>query len=130
MAEITDTGKVWMRGSATTSFAIKVDNKVFVPGGEPHQNIDFWVTDEYLCVDIHDKEFNKRWGRKFSLNLESKHPATLFNGFNKTKHADIKVIHFEDPGVEECTIYGENYINKKVGGLNRDDFWKLVGMED
>ncbi len=130
MAEITDTGKVWMRGSATTSFAIKVDNKVFVPGEKTHQNIDFWINGEYLCVDIHDKESSKRLGRRFSLNMEAKHPATLFNGFDKTKHADVKVIHFEDAGVEEFSISGKSYIDKKAGELGRNDFWKLGGFKD
>jgi hypothetical protein len=35
------------------------------------------------------------------LDLIPKYKGTLFNGFNETKHADIKAISYQDEGVEE-----------------------------
>ena len=35
------------------------------------------------------------------MDLIPKSKGTLFNGFNETKHADIKVTTYQDDGVEE-----------------------------
>ncbi len=56
MPEIKDHGKVWMRGKPGTSFAVKVDGRVFVPGREEGQSIDYWLEENFLCVDLHDPD--------------------------------------------------------------------------
>jgi len=128
MAEILDTGKVWLRGRPGTAFAIKVDDKVFVPGSEENQTLDYWVNDECLCVDAHDLNQNIRVARKFPLDLPPTHPATLFNGFNKTKHADVKVILNEDPGILERVFEGAEYEKMGVAAMARKEFWELAGI--
>lgn len=56
MLEIKDTGKVWIRGKPGTTFAVKVDDKVFVPGQEEGQSIEYWLEGKFLCVDLHDTD--------------------------------------------------------------------------
>jgi len=128
MPEIKDHGKVWIRRKTGTSFAVKVDEKVFVPGQEEGQSIEYWLEDNFLCVDLHSPDQNIRIARKFPLSLEAVHPASLFNGFNKTKHADVKVITFEDEGVVEKIIADKEYVESKVQRMSRDVFWRLAGF--
>jgi hypothetical protein len=128
MPEIKDNGKVWIRGQVGTTFAVKVDEKVFVPGHEEGQPIDYWLDGDCLCVDLHSPDQNIRIARLFPMSLEATHPATLFNGFNKTKHADVKVVTYEDEGVAEKIFTGEEYTKDNIQNLNRDAFWQLAGL--
>lgn len=128
MPEIKDSGKVWIRGTMGTSFAVKVDEKVFVPGQEEGQSIEYWLEENFLCVDLHGPSQNTRVARRFPLSLEATHPATLFNGFNKTKHADVKVVTCEDEGVLEKIFKGEEYAEGGIQNMSRDAFWQLAGL--
>lgn len=128
MSEIKDYGKVWLRGKPGTSFAVKVDEQVFVPGQGEGQSIEYWLEGDSLCVDLHSPDQNIRIARLFPMSLEATHPATLFNGFNNTKHADVKVITYEDDGVSEKTFTGEAYAEGNIQNLTRDAFWKLAGL--
>lgn len=130
MPEIKDSGKVWICGKPGTSFAIKVDEKVFVPGQEEDQLIEYWLEGNFLCVDLHSLDQNIRIARLFPINLEATHPATLFNGFNKTKHADVQVVTYEDEGVTEKIFTGEEYTESHIQNLTRDAFWQLAGLSD
>lgn len=128
MPEIRDTGKVWIRGKTGTSFAVKVDEKVLVPGQEEGQSIEYWLEGNFLCVDLHHKDQGTRIARRLPLSLEPTHPATLFNGFNKTKHADVKIINYEDEGVTEKIFKGEEYQKDGIQHMNRDEFWQRAGL--
>ena len=128
MPEIKDNGKVWLRGKPGTSFAVKVDENVFVPGQEDGQSIEYWIEGDSLCVDLHSPDKNIRIVRLFPMSLEATHSATLFNGFNKTKHADVKVITYEDVGVAEKIFTGEEYAEGNIQNLTRDAFWQLAGL--
>ena len=128
MPEIKDNGKVWIRGKPGTSFAIKVDEKVFVPGQEEGQSIEYWLEENFLCVDLHNPNRNIRIARRFHLDLTATHPATLFNGFKKTKHADVKVITYQDEGVAEKIYKNEEYAKADIQSMNRDSFWKLTKL--
>lgn len=125
MAEIKDTGKVWIKGRVSTAFAIKVDDKVFVPGQEEGQSIEYWLEDHALCVDLHDAANETRIARRFPLSLEGRHPATLFNGFHQTKHCDTTVILPGDEGVRETRISGDTYRERNAGSLDSRAFWNL-----
>ena len=128
MPIIKDHGKVWMRGNTGTSFAIKVDEKVIVPGQEEGQSIEYWLEGNSLCVDLHDPEQKLRIARKFSLDLTATHPATLFNGFKKTKHADVKVLTYEDEGIAERVFKEKEYMELGIQNMNREEFWKWTGL--
>lgn len=128
MPEIKDHGKVWIRGEPGTSFAVKVDDKVFVPGQEEGQSVEYWLEENFLCVDLHDPGQNIRIARRFPLALEPSHPATLFNGFNKTKHADVKIITYEDDGVAEKIFRNEEYVDSGIQSMDRDAFWQRSGL--
>ena len=128
MPEIKDNGKVWIRGKPGTSFAVKVDEKVFVPGQEEGQSIEYWLEGKFLCVDLHDTDQNIRIARRFPLGLIATHSATLFNGFKKTKHADIKIITYEDEGVAEKIFKNEKYTEGGIQSMKRDDFWQQAGL--
>ena len=128
MAEIKDEGKVWIREQPGTVFAVKVDDKVYVPGREDRACIEYWLEGDFLCVDIHNPDHKTRIARKFPLNLEAIHPATLFNGFTKTKHADVRVITFEDPGVDEKLFKDQDYLQAEVQSMSRETFWQRAGF--
>ena len=128
MPEIKDNGKVWIRGKAGTSFAVKVDEKVFVPGQDEGLSIEYWLDGNFFCVDLHDPDQGIRIARRFPLDLAATHPATLFNGFNKTKHADVKVITYEDERVAERIFKNEEYAKNDIQGMNRDAFWQMAGL--
>lgn len=124
MPEIKDHGKVWMRGKPGTSFAVKVDDRVFVLGQEEGQSIDYWLEGNFLCVDLHEPDRNLRIARRFPLDLEATHPATLFNGFDRTQHADVQVVTFEDKRVEEKVSRDEDYRKRNLESLSRQAFWR------
>jgi hypothetical protein len=129
MPEIKDTGTVWIRGQRETVFAIKVDEKVLVPGLlEEDQSIEYWLEDKFLCVDVHGPDQKFRVARRFPLDLEATHPASPFGGFKKTKHIDMKVITFEDEGVQEKIFKNEEYVNGNIEDLDRDEFWRRAGF--
>ena len=128
MPEIKDTGKVWIRGQVGTAFAVKVDEKVYVPGQEEGQSVEYWLEANFLCVDVHGPDQNIRIARRFPLSLEATHPASLFNGFKKTKHADVKVITCEDEGVAEKIFKDEEYAKGNLKSMSRDAFWQRAGL--
>ena len=128
MPVIKDHGKVWVRGKTGTSFAVKVDDKVIVPGQEEGQSIEYWLEKNCLCIDLHDPGQNVRIARCIPLDLTATHPATLFNGFNKTKHADVKIISYEDKGVTEKIFKDEQYRLGEIQDMDREDFWQQAGL--
>jgi len=128
MPEIKDHGKVWMRGKPGTSFAVKVDDRVFVLGQEEGQSIDYWLEGNFLCVDLHEPDRSLRTARRFPLDLEATHPATLFNGFDRTQHVDVQVVTFEYKGVEEKVFRDEDYRKRNLESLSRQAFWRQAGF--
>ena len=129
MPEIKDYGKVWIRGEPTTSFAVMVDDRVFVPGLKEGQSIDFWLEGDRLCVDLHNPKEQTRIARQFPLIMKPSHPATLFNGFEKTRHADVLVATYKDEGVKEKIFKSDMYQKEKLGSMDRNSFWRTAGME-
>lgn len=129
MPEIKDNGKVWLRGQVGTAFAVKVDETVYVPGQEDGQSCDYWLDGEFLCVDLHDPEKEVRIARRFPLTMEPSHPATLFNGFTRTKHADVKVATFEDERVKSRVFQDEDYRKEAIRDMSRDAFWQRSGLD-
>jgi len=124
MAEIEDTGKVWFQGAFRPEYALRVKNKVFVPGMEDGDLIDCRVRDNALVVDLHDSEKDKRILRRFCLDLLAATPASLFNGFEKTPHADVQVVTSKDSGVEEHIVEGDSYRAESVAGMDSATFYE------
>ena len=118
-----------MRGKSGTSFAVKVDDRVFVPGQQEGQSIEYWLEGGFLCVDLHESGRSLRIARRFSLDLEATHPATLFNGFDRTPHADIHVVTFEDEGVGEMVFRDEDYRKRNLESLGRQAFWQQASFK-
>ena len=65
--------------------------------------------------------------RRFSLDLIPKSKGTLFNGFNETKHADIKAITYQDDGVEEHVGGEKDCFLDKNGEVDPIKIIKLAG---
>lgn len=121
MSEIKDTGKVWIPGKTKPTFALRVDEKFFVPGKEDDCSINYWMERGALCVDLRCKGL--RIARRFGSTLNPTTSASLFSGFENTKHRDVQVVLFSDPGVQE-------YINQSPGveDMDKDSFWKSSGF--
>lgn len=128
MSEIIDEGKVWFKGMPGPTYAIKVDENHFVVGKKEDEILERWVDDDRLCVDLHDKASKTRTARCFPINLVAKTDASLFSGFEKTKHAAVKVVIPEDEGVQSYTLAGDNYVKYNVADLDSEAFWKLAGF--
>ena len=101
MESITDFGKIWLRGFMRPEYGVRIDTIYFVVGEGDSQSTIYSVYENHLFVVLHYPEKKKRIFRRFSFDLIPKSKGTLFNGFNDTKHADIKAITYQDDGVEE-----------------------------
>jgi len=126
MLTIEDSGKVWFKGAFGPEYAVRVGDKVFVPGKGENHTVDCRVADNALWVDLHDKKAGKRVGRRFHLDLPTTTPATLFNGFEKTRHADVRVVTYMDEGVEDDAISGDIYRNESIAGMGPEVFFQWL----
>ncbi len=126
MSEIKDTGKVWIKGSVGTAHAIRVDDKVFATGQREGQSVDLWLDNEGLCIDLHDSKLGERVARFIPLNTPATLPGTLFNGFEKTKHADILIVSADSEGIKEKTVSGKKYQEGGFSVLDRLTFWQTI----
>ena len=125
MKNIDDEGKIWLKGSVKPEYGVRVGNLYFITGKEDSETISSFIYQNYLFVDLDNKEKKYRIFRRFSLDLVPEIPGTLFNGFEKTKHADIKVVTYRDNRVESFKIDGENYL---LGGKNMTNPIKLMAL--
>lgn len=126
MSEIKDTGKVWMKGSVGPAHAVRVDGKVFATGQKEGQSVDLWLDNEGLCIDLHDSKLGERIARLIPLNTPATLHGTLFNGFEKTKHADVLIVSVDGVGIKEKSVSGKEY---QIGGFNildRLTFWQTI----
>jgi hypothetical protein len=126
MSEIKDTGKVWMKGSVGTANAVRIDDKVFATGQKEGQNIDIWINNEELCVDLHDFKLAERTARLIPLDTPASLPGTLFNGFEKTKHADVLIVPVDSEGIKQKTVSGKEYQEGNYDVLDRLIFWQMI----
>jgi hypothetical protein len=128
MSEIIDEGKVWFKGTPGPTYAIKVDDNHFVIGKTEDDILERWIDGDKLCVDLHDKAKKVRTARCFPVNLVGKTDASLFSGFEKTKHAAVKVVLFEEEGVQNYTLKGDDYIKANAANIDVKAFWSLAGF--
>ena len=126
MSEIKDTGKVWMKGSVGTAYAVRVDDKVFATGQKEGQNVDLWLDNEGLCVDLHDPKLGERTARFIPLNTPATLNGTLFNGFEKTKHADVLIVSADSVEVKKKSVSGKEYQEGGLNVLDRLTFWQTI----
>jgi len=128
MADIIDEGKVWFKGTPGPTYAIKVDENHFVIGKTEDDSLERWIDGDNLCVDLHNKAGKARTVRCFPVNLAPKTDASLFSGFEKTKHAAVKVVLFEDEGVKSYSLQGDDYAKANAADLEAKAFWDLAGF--
>ena len=126
MPEIKDTGKVWMKGSVGTAYAVRVDDKVFATGQKEGQSVDLWLDNEGLCVDLHDPKLGERTARFIPLNTPATLNGTLFNGFEKTKHADVLIVSADSVEVKMKLVSGKEYQEGDLSVLDRLTFWQKI----
>jgi hypothetical protein len=126
MSEIKDTGKVWMKGSVGTAHAVRVDDKVFATGQNEGQSVDLWLDNEELCIDLHDLKLGKRTARLIPLDTPATLHGTLFNGFEKTQHADVLIVSADSEGIKEKSVSGKEYQEGGFNNLDRLTFWQTL----
>ena len=129
MPDIDDDGKIWLRGSARPEYGVRVGESYFVTGKEDSENINCFIHEKYLVVDLHDSEKQYRIIRRFSLNLEPRSSGTLFHGFTKSKHADIKAVTYRDEKVEQFVLYGKDYLLNNDSLIDAGQIMQLTGWE-
>ena len=126
MSEIKDTGKVWMKGSVGTAHAVRIDDKVFATGQKEGQYIELWIDNGGLCIDLHDSKLAERTDRLIPIDTPASLSGTLFNGFEKTKHADVLIVSADSEGVKEKTVSGKEYQEGNYSILDRLSFWQTI----
>jgi hypothetical protein len=128
MSKIIDEGKVWFKGTPGPTYAIKVDDNHFVIGKTEDDFLERWIDGDKLCVDLHNKAGKVRTAKCFPISLVAKTDASLFSGFEKTKHAAVKVVLSEDDGVQNYTLQGDDYIKANAADLDAKTFWGFAGF--
>jgi hypothetical protein len=126
MEEIQDSGKVWCKGFVGPAHALRIENKIFATGKSKDQTIECWVDEGVLCVDLNDPKLENRVAKKFPLDLEPTLSGTLFNGFTRTKHADVLIVSPNQDRIEEEVISGETYRVGQYDSMCSRDFWGKV----
>lgn len=126
MSEIKDTGKVWMKGQVGTAHAVRVDDKIFATGQKEGQSVDLWLDNEGLCIDLHDAKLGERTARFIPLNTPATLNGTLFNGFEKTKHADVLIVSADGEKIEKKSVSGTEYLEGGFKQLDRLAFWQTI----
>ena len=126
---IIDDGKIWLRGSSRPEYGVRIGKVYFITGKEDAEIINYLIDDNFLYVDIHNPGSQYRTIRRFALDLEPLSPGTLFNGFRKTKHADIRAVTYRDKGVEQYRIEGGEYKNKRDDLINIIEMKQLAGWK-
>ena len=124
-----DDGKIWLRGSTKPEYGIRVGELYFVPGKKDSENITCFILKKYLVADLHDPEKQYRIIRRFSFALEPLSFGTLFNGFNKTKHSDIKAVTYLDKKIDEFLLDGNEYLLKSDCVVGATQIMKLTGWK-
>ena len=126
--KLEDSGKIWFPGTFAPETAVRIGKYIFVLGKKEEQSVDYWVKDNYLCVDLHNRKSKIRIARRFCLDMVPSTPATLFGGFEKTKHADVRVVTHRDEGVENWHLSGVDYEKADAATINGHEFWKLASF--
>ena len=126
MEEIQDSGKVWCKGFAGPAHALRIENKIFATGKSEDQTIECWVDEGVLCVDLNDPGPGIRVAKKFPLDLEPTLSGTLFNGFTRTKHADVLIVSPDQERIKEEIISGETYRIGQYDSMSSREFWDKV----
>ena len=129
MQNINDSGKIWLRGSVRPEYGVRVGENYFVVGEGDSQSTIYSVYENHLFVVLHYPEKQIRVFRRFSLDLVPKSHGTLFNGFTKTKHADINAITYRDDGVEEYAGSEKDCFLDNDGNIDPIKIMKLTGWE-
>ncbi len=127
MRNINDSGKIWLRGSVRPEYGVRVGEKYFVVGEGDSQSTIYSVYENHLFVVLHYPEKKRRIFRRFSLDLIPKSKGTLFNGFNETRHADIKAVTYQDDGVEEHVGREKDCFLDKKGEVDPIKIIELAG---
>ena len=124
--ELEDTGTIWFPGTFGPEMAVRIGKSIFALGKKEKQSVEYWVKDNYLCVDLHNIEAKIRIARRFCLDMVPSTPATLFSGFEKTKHADLKVITHRDEGIDNWRLSGTDYEKADASTMTGREFWELA----
>ena len=127
MINIDDDGKIWLQGNSTPEYGVRVGDLCFVIGQGDTEISNCFVYGENLIADLDNPDKKHRTLRKFPFNLKAKTAGTLFNGFKKTKHADIKAITYKDEGVEEYIVDEEEYNLKDSKSIETIKLMELAG---
>ena len=129
MANIEDEGKIWLKGSVKPEFGVRVGNLYFVIGNEDNKNISCLVYGKYLLVGFDNSLTQKKIFRRFSLDLKAKSVGTLFSGFKKTKHGDIKAVTHKDDGVETVIFEGKAYESENWDSIEPTKLMQFAGWK-
>ena len=126
MAVIKDIGKVWIKGSVGPVHAVRIDDTIFATGKNEDQNIELWVKNKGLCLDLHNSKKGERTARFIPLDNRPTLSGTLFNGFEKTKHADVLIVASDGNQTKEISVSGKQYQAGDFNNLDSQNFWMKI----
>ena len=126
MAVIKDTGKVWIKGSVGPVHAVRIDDTIYATGKKEDQNIELWIKNKGLCLDLHNSQKEERTARFIPLNIKPTLLGTLFNGFENTKHGDVFIVASDGDQTKEISITGKQYQEGGFKTLGSQNFWMTI----
>jgi hypothetical protein len=127
MRNVDDTGKIWLLGSVKPEYAVRIGCLYIIVGEGDSQSIMLSLYENHLFVALHYPENQSRLFRRIPLYLEANSKGTLFNGFTKTRHADIKAITYQDKEVEEYWAKEKDCFLDKDGKVDPIKIKSLAG---
>ena len=126
MPEIMDTGKIWVKGSVGPVHGVRIDKIIYATGKNENESCELWIKNKGLCIDLHNSGASQRTARFIPLNAKPTLPGTLFNGFEKTKHADVLIVASDGNYAKEVTVSGIKYQEGGFRALDPQTFWLTV----
>ena len=127
MKKIDDEGKIWIRGAFRPESGVRVGQLFFLTGQKDSEISTCLIHENYLIVDLHDPDKKYRIFRRFLLDFKPNTCGTLFNGFTKTKHADIKAVSYKNGGVECFQLDGKEYLINNKDTISALELIRLAG---
>ena len=129
MKNIDDEGKIWLRGAFQPENGVRVGQLFFLTGQKDSEISACYIHENHLIVDLHEPDKKYRIIRKFLLTLKPDSSGTLFNGFTKTKHVDIKAVTYKNKGVEYFLLDGKEYLENKSNIIRPLELIRLAGWK-
>ena len=75
---------------------------------------------------MHNSNQQQRIARFIPLDIKPTLLGTLFNGFEKTKHADVLIVASHGDQIKEISVSGRQYQEDGFKNMDSQKFWVKI----